>query len=272
MANFHIERNIIYKPFNITIMQTLKEFNEMFGRTPLAVVKTAYGYFQQGHEPGPAISTAAIIYAAKFEKQRLNYTGYDCIRDVSGVTVYEVRTVTESGLTRMSPYSLKDSRGLTIATMGENCVCDAINFFKNQPDSVLGYYTHRNRYTAVVRLNYGTNADLPINTLKKLQHLADVLAMNVVAWWPEYLKKRESLHKFYMEKYKRPPMEFESNKLEFINKQVLRFMPKINEGCEHDHLLCGNMSISAYLRGEIKNQTGLDVRIENVDIYGMYDD
>ena len=249
-------------------MATLKEFNEMFGRTfPLVVVKAAYGYVLQGHDPGPALSTAAILYAAKLEKQPLNCTGYACISSVSGVTVYTLKTATQSGMRRMSPFSMKESKGLTIATMGENCSCDVAAVFENQPDSVLGCYTHSNRYAAVVRLNYGIDAKLPTDTLKKLQHLADVLAMNVVAWWPEYLKKKEALYKFYMDKYKREPKEFESNKFDFFNKQVLRFMPKINEGCERDHF--GNITISNYLQNEVKNQTGFDVKVESIDIYGF---
>lgn len=250
-------------------MGTLKKFYNDFGRTfPLAVVKTAYGYFQQGHEPGPAISTAAILYAAKLEKQSLQYTGYTCVTSVEGLTVYEVRTATQSGLTRMSPYSLKDSRGLTIATMGENCSCDVAAVFGNQPDSVLGCYTHRNRYAVVIRLNYGTDK-LPADMLKRLQNLANVLAKNVLAWWPKYIKQREALRKFYLEKYKREPRAFKSDKFDFFIKQVLRFMPKINEGCEQDHLLRGNITISNYLQNEVKNQTGLDVKVESIDIYGF---
>jgi len=48
---------------------TFEEFYQKFGQGyPLAVVKTAYGYFKQGHRPEPSLSTAAIIYAAKQEK------------------------------------------------------------------------------------------------------------------------------------------------------------------------------------------------------------
>jgi hypothetical protein len=253
-------------------MATLKEFNEMFGRTfPLAVVKTAYGYVLQGHDPGPSLSTAAILYAAKLEKQPLNYIGYACISSVSEVTVYTLKTATQSGLRRISPFSMKESKGLTIATLGENCSCDVAAVFGNQPNSVLGCYTHRNRYAAVIRLNYGTDAKLPADILKRLQNLADVLAKNVLAWWPEYLKKKEALRNFYIEKYKREPRFFKSDKFDFFNEQVLRFVPNVNDGYESGSSFYNadkSVTISDYL-ANFSKQSGLRLSIEGIDIYGL---
>lgn len=251
---------------------TFKKFYNDFGYgLPMSVVKAAFGYVQQGHDVEPALGTAKILYAAKLERQPLCHTGYVRIVGEKRLQVYKVQTASLSGLNRLAPYVLQESRSETIIRLGENCAYVVEATFNNQPGVIFGSYEHGAKYVAVVRLNYGKNVVLHEGLLSRLQGMADDVAKNALAWWPEYLKKREALRKFYLEKYKREPQHFESSKTDFLNGQILRFAPFINDGYETGSSFYGDdkwITVSEYL-ANFKKLTGFEITIDGIDIYGL---
>ena len=251
---------------------TFRKFYNDFGHgLPMSVVKTAFGYVQQGHDAEPALSTARILYAAKLERQPLCHTGFVRIIGKKCLQVYKMQTVSSSGLNRLAPYVLQESRSEAIPRLGENCAYDVEATYNDQPGVIFGSCEHGAKYVAVVRLNYGKNAVLPEGLKSRLQVVADTVAKNALAWWPEYLKKREALRKFYLDKYKREPQHFESSKMEFLNGQVLRFAPHINDGYETGSSFYSSdkwVTVGEYLEN-FKKLTGFEIPIDGIDIYGL---
>ena len=245
----------------------LKNFYQDFGHGfPLTVVKTAYGYFQQGHPVESIFKTASILYAAKLEEQSLNYSGYACERRISKIIVYRVQTNSATGLKQILPYSFKENPAFAVTLLGENASCDEIASFENRADSVLGSYNHRNRYVAIVRLNHG-NPQLTADMQESLKDLADVFAKNALAWWPAYQTALEKVE--YCKKHKKPFDTLPEWK-EFLLQQELRFAKKVNEGFETGSCLFTKtwITIGNYLRN-LKEQTGLTITIDSIDIYGF---
>ena len=117
---------------------------------------------------------------------------------------------------------------LAIAKLGENFECDVDATYAQQPDSVIGGYSHRNCYVSVVKLNFG-NVQLTAGMQKKLQNLADVLAKNALAWYPAHSKalNKEKYYKEHKMNYK-PVSGWKT----FFLAQVLRFVPNVNDGYE----------------------------------------
>ena len=246
---------------------TLKTFYQDFGHGfPLPVVKKAYIYFQQGHPVESIFKTASILYAAKLENQPLNYSGYACERRISKIIVYHLQTNSVTGLRQITPYSFEKNKGLAITLLGENASCDEIASFENKQGSVLGSYNHRNRYVAVVRLNHG-NPQLTADMQESLKDLADVLAKNALAWWPDYQVALEKVE--YCKAHKKP-FDAVPEWNEFLLNQELRFAKKVNEGFETGSCLFTKtwVTIGDYLKS-LKEQTGLTCSIESINLYGF---
>ena len=246
---------------------TLQHFYQDFGHGfPLSVVKEAYGYVQSGNPIVSVFKTASILYAAKLENQPLRHSGYTCERRISKVTVYHLQTVSLSGLKRILPYASKENRGLSIARLGENSSCDEVASFESSLGSVLGNYSYRNRYASVVRLSYG-DSQLDENMQESLKRSATVLAKNALAWWPSYQDALEKVE--HCKKHNRP-FDAVPEWKEFLLKQELCFAEPINDGYETGSRLFARVwvTIGDYLQ-TLKEQTGLTLIIEDINLYGF---
>lgn len=248
-------------------MSTLKEFYKNFGQTfPLAVVKNAYVKVQGGAEVGPALLTAADEYAEKLAKLPLNYTGYTAVSSIDQIVVYQLKTTSELGLRLASPYADKNSRGLAVARLGENFECDVIAVYTHQPDAVLGSYSQRNRYAVVVRLDCG-GVQIEGGMRKKLQGLADALAKNVLAGYPEYLV---ALHNVQYRKEHKMKYEPAPQWEDFLLSKSLRFVEHVNDEYEQGIWFYTPkwVTIGEYLQN-FAQKVGLKLKITEINVFGL---
>ena len=244
----------------------LRDFNNDFGRTfPLAVVKTAYGYVQQGHDAGPAISTASAIFGAKFECRKMRYDGYAVTSGVMETTVYHLQTETSNGLRRMSLYSYPTERGLAITKMGENCLCEPVWQMEHQRGVIVGSYDHCNRYAAVAVLRYDETVELTEKFKARLQKLANVLAMNALAWKSEYEHRLEVAEYRAARKMHHTPV---APWPEFLLQCTLRFVPLVNESCEHYEQLHGTVTVGDYLRN-FRLSVDCSLELAEIKVFGL---
>lgn len=247
-----------------------KEFYQKFGRDyPLTVVKTAFCYFEQGHDVKPALCTAWTIYIANQKNRPLRYKGYMAINQRKGVTVYSLETETVSGMNRVSVIDTDKRTGLTFAPLGENFCYTSLAVFEAQNNKIFGAYTHRNRYVAIVELSY-EGRNLPDETCKQLQMVADTLAKNALAYYPQYSDDMEKI-KFHIKKDgKKPKNAPEEMWPKYFEQQILRFEPKINDGyeCGWSFFNSAYMDVAGFLE-KMQSELKTEIKIADIKLFGL---
>lgn len=163
----------------------ITEFYKKFGRLyPLRVVKTAYGYTQNQHEPRPALSTASTMYGAQLERRPFHYTGYT-LAECNKITVYQLQTETLSALNRLTIDDCMKGRYHLSALFGENCCVKIVSEFEPQSGSIFGFYAHRNRYVIVVQLQIKEHSE-------NIQQTANLIARYAMAAYTDYVHKNRN--------------------------------------------------------------------------------
>ncbi len=241
----------------------LKEFYKLYkGPFPLGLIGIAYSYVKNGHEPATALQTACIIYAAKFTEKPMNYVGYSVTDAIDVIRVHRLQAETPFGISHFPLYDEPKNRSLAVATSGENLLDEQHWMTEQKPNATFGVYEHHNRYVAVVELKH----DEKLSNNKRMKELADLMAKNALAWWPEYLKEQE--RKEFAEKKKLPMLELPTWH-DFLLKQYIRFVPHVNETLEHpESFRSPTVTIDDYLKN-LEKQTGFEVKVADINLFGF---
>lgn len=253
-----------YVLLNSTIMD-FKNFYKQHGRAyPIGVVKTAYGYTLHQHHTDPALSTASILHAAKFEQHTLQYRGYLLEHTKSGITVYTIETETQNCLLRFSSEKLKQNRFQIITQEGENCRYTAIECFINRQGCIFGTYTHRNHYVVLVQLTH--QGEIPNRTIyEQMLNLANLLAKNTLAWYAAYASKNKEIKVSTIGKTNEVISE---DFKQFLFQQPIRFSADFNPDYEYAPHYSQWTTIAGAIV-EFEKQTGIKTELSDFRIFGM---
>lgn len=197
------------------IIMGIIEFYKKFGRLyPLSVVKTAYGYTQNQHEPKIALSTASTMYGAQFETRPFHYTGY-MLTKVNKIAVYRLQTETLNTLNCLTVNDCNKGRYQLSAMFGENCDVKLVSEFEPQSGSIFGFYAHRNRYVTIVRLQTEKH-------LGNVQQTANLIARYAMAAYTDYVHRTRNVLTYNEAKLPTAPQTIlESERLErFLHTPV----------------------------------------------------
>lgn len=246
---------------------SLKEFQNKFGKgLPFGVVRQAFIYVKNGNQPQNSISTAMIIYAEPFKSRELRQTGLMTEKEGNRISIWKLQTETAKAqrelLTGKWAYHC---RHMCIARLGENYDCTLQKTLEFGDNRVVGVYEHRHRFAAVVSLQ-PEQTSAPC--IPKIQELADILAKNALAHYPEYLLQQEK-RRWHLEhdKPQRNIPELPPFK-EFILKQPLRFVEGVNPQSflPAKHIV----SVEEYIkhRGEQLKQ---NIDIAGIDLFGDFE-
>lgn len=204
-----------------------KEYYDNFCKgIALNVFRNAYAYSQNGHLPQNAIPTAAVIYAEPFKRRPLSVHGVMAEKELNAVTIWDLQTETVTAQRELLTGNWNfHNRAMCIARLGENYVCTLHTTLEFPSELIIGVYEHRHRFVAVVSIEDERESALSV---PKVQELANILAKNAVAHYPEYLQQVASRewHRTHSEKGKVVPKlpKF----AEFLLAQPLRFVENIN--------------------------------------------
>ena len=247
---------------------SLKEYRSNYAKgLSLEVCKRAADYSKNGHRPQNALATSAAIYADPYKHREFHELGFMAEKQLGAATIWNLQTETPAAQRALLSGDWDyHNRQMCIARLGENYVCTRRTTLEFPSNLIIGVYEHFHRFVGIVSVE-----SLPESALSvpKVQEVANILAMNAVAHYPEYTARRDN----YKRNLKRglnlecPPelVNFRS----FLLEQPLRFVVGINEEYGSFRDQQSLVSIANYLshRGEQLKQ---ELDLITVDVYGDF--
>lgn len=248
---------------------SLKEYRDNFGKeVSLDVLKRVYGYSQIGHLPPNALSTAVAIYAEPFKQHNFLQLGLMAEKELNAVTIWNLQTETVTAQRALLSGEWDfHNRAMCIARLGENYVCTRRTTLDFPSDLIIGVYEHRHRFAAVVSLEQKPESVLG---LSKVQEVADIMAKNALAYYPEYLE----LKKRYERMQSTQPQYAKYHKPEklvaFLLQRPLRFVKGINNTNSVFYNPERAVTVDAFLkqRGEELKQ---QLNLVSVELFGDFE-
>ena len=244
-----------------------KEYRDKFCKElSLDVLRRAYVYSQNGHMPQSAISTAAVIYAEPLKQKPLLVQGIMAEKELNAVTVWSLQTETEPAQRSLLNGEWNfHNRAMCVARLGENYACTKLQLLEFPDELIIGVYQHRHRFVAVVSIENEVKSAISV---PKVTDIANTMAKNAVAYYPEYLlaKKRQK-HCRRLPLQKDKPEQMPDFK-DFLLKRPLRFVEGINESYSFN-CTRQEVSIAAYLEA-CSARLEQKLSLASVDVFGEF--
>jgi hypothetical protein len=246
---------------------SLKDYRNKFGKDlPLCVVKTAYGYSQNGHAPQQALATAAALYAEPFKQHDLLQLGLFAEKQNNTVTIWNLQTETVAAQQQLLQGEWDyHNRAMCIARLSENYACTRRTTLEFLSDHVVGVYAYKHCRVAVAELEQTPEAN-KASSMREAEKLADLVAQNAVNYFESYQLasvryKQVSGSAPSVDAERLNPGSFK----DFLLGSKMRFVEGINP---ETGFLCTapKVSVAQFLqqRGE---QLGLALRVLNVKLF-----
>lgn len=243
-----------------------KEYHDKFCKDlSLGVLRRAYIYSQNGHLPQCAIPTAAVIYAEPFKLRKLLVKGVMAEKELNAVTVWSLQTETESAQRSLLNGDWDfHNRAMCVARLGENYSCTKLQTLEFPDELIISMYQHYHRYVAIVSID---NSCVSAISVPKVTAIANIVAKNAVAYYPEYLVKKEQ-----QEYYRRHRMKNKLKHLpdfkDFLLEQPMLFVKGVNENSIFNRTP-QNLSIASYL-DSCSAQLEQTLSLASVDVFGEF--
>lgn len=244
---------------------SLKEFRDEFGKgVSLDVVKRAYKYALNGNQPQTSVGTSAVIYADPFKKRDFKYLGLMAEKELNAVTIWNLQTETDwAQRTLLQGVWDFHNRSMCVAQLGENFICSRRTTLEFPSELIIGVYQHMHRFVSVVSIETDRESAMWV---PKLQALANILALNALAHYPEYLA-READREYYIKRHGIVSAKLPEYK-DFLLTQPMRFIAGVNPYSvypEIQHVI----SVEDFLAHRGK-QLDLNIKIASVDLFGEF--
>lgn len=247
---------------NLSLMQYRDKFCKGLS---LDVFRRAYAYSQNGHMPQNAISTSAVIYAEPFKLRPLYFSGVMAEQELNAVSIWKLQTETATAqrflLNGEWDYH---NRAMCVARLGENYSCTKLQTLEFPSELIIGVYQHYHRFVAVVSID---NESVSAISVPKVREIADILAMNAVADYPEYLCNKERLTYYRKHPEKGKVLTKLPEFRAFLLEQPIRPVKGIKDSSIFRKAT--PVSIASYL-DMCSEQLGQKLSLASVDMFGDF--